>query len=111
MTEAARVERGLASPETVGVSLGAALVPSLLHTCTPGTRLPPAAATSQTRRCAATFHPTPSARRRVSRLARSRSAPSPSPLNFRTCVFLLGCAPWRHIPLSVPCDTTCGLAR
>lgn len=80
----------------------------LLHTCTRGTRLPPAAA-SQTRRRAMTFHPAPSARRRVGRPSRSRTAglPVPFPLYFRTSIFLLGCALWRHLPPPIPYDTTC----
>jgi len=86
----------------------AALVQQLLHTCTRGTRRPPAAA-SQTRRRATTFHPAPSARRRVGRPSRSRTAglPVPFPLYFRTSIFLLGCTLWRHLSPPFPYETTC----
>lgn len=109
MTEATRVERGPASPEGAGVSPAAALVPPLLHTCTRGTSLLPATA-SQTRRRTVTFHPAPSARRRVGRLARSRIAGlrAPFPLHFKTSIFLRGCVFWRHLPPPTPYDTTCG---
>ena len=93
----------------------AALVPPLLHTCTRGTLLPPAAtaAASQTRRRAVTFHPAPSARRRVGSPARSRTAGLrvPFPLHLRTSMFLLGFAFRRHLPPPIPYDATCGACR
>lgn len=110
VTKAARVESGPASLERAGRSPVVGLVLPLLHTCNQGTRLPPAAAASQTRRRVVTFHPAPSARRRVGRLPRSLTVSLciPFPLHFKTSIFLLGCALWRHLPPPIPYDTTCG---
>ena len=110
MTKAARVERCPASREGAGQSPVAGLVLPLLHTCTRGTRLPPAAAASQTRRRVVTFHPAPSARRRVGCLPRSLTAGlcAPFPLHFKTSIFLLGCALWRHLPPPIPHDSSSG---
>lgn len=68
--------QGPEAPEDAGkcgAAAAALLLPPLLHTCTRDTPLPPAAAASQTRRRAVTFHPAPSARRRGRRVARSRT--------------------------------------
>lgn len=93
-----------------GVSHAAVLVPPLLHTCTRVSQLPPAAAASQTRCRAVTFHPAPRAPARQPPRAQSHCRPPrtlPPPLrNVHLSPGLCLLASCSSFP--PPYDTTCG---